>query len=165
MSIALYCLQSLCTLHSGSSRLPQRACPRFIPETEAHSSAMTSAETHVGIGDHFRRLGVALFSAQTAFAKHCCCTVVARNALWAMWARTTSSCSLRSGTFTRTSYLSRPTAGFPGRGWPRRAAASTMGPDGRLKVAVKGEEILDNPMLNKGTAFTDHEREELGLRG
>lgn len=40
-----------------------------------------------------------------------------------------------------------------------------MGPDGRLKVAVKGEEILDNPMLNKGTAFTDHEREELGLRG
>jgi malate dehydrogenase (oxaloacetate-decarboxylating) len=32
-------------------------------------------------------------------------------------------------------------------------------------TTLKGKEILSNPFLNKGTAFTKEEREELGLDG
>lgn len=34
-----------------------------------------------------------------------------------------------------------------------------------LPVAFSGSEIKHDPTLNKGTAFTDRERDELGLRG
>ena len=30
---------------------------------------------------------------------------------------------------------------------------------------MRGQEILNNPFLNKGTAFTEAEREEFGLTG
>jgi malate dehydrogenase (oxaloacetate-decarboxylating)(NADP+) len=33
------------------------------------------------------------------------------------------------------------------------------------KTPLRGREVLDNPNLNKGTAFTDAEREQLGLVG
>lgn len=33
------------------------------------------------------------------------------------------------------------------------------------KTPLRGMEVLDNPKLNKGTAFTDEEREQLGLVG
>ncbi|MEI7770462.1 MAG: NAD-dependent malic enzyme [Chloroflexales bacterium] len=41
------------------------------------------------------------------------------------------------------------------------------GPDGvvSLSVTVRGHQILDTPMLNKGSAFSDEERRELGLIG
>jgi len=35
----------------------------------------------------------------------------------------------------------------------------------KIKVPSKGREILRNPLLNKGTAFTEDERESLGLNG
>lgn len=34
-----------------------------------------------------------------------------------------------------------------------------------LKTALRGRDLLQNPTLNKGTAFTDSERDSLGLRG
>jgi malate dehydrogenase (oxaloacetate-decarboxylating)(NADP+) len=34
-----------------------------------------------------------------------------------------------------------------------------------MKTPLRGMEVLDNPKLNKGTAFTDEEREQLGLVG
>ena len=34
-----------------------------------------------------------------------------------------------------------------------------------MKTPLRGREVLDNPNLNKGTAFTDEEREQLGLVG
>jgi hypothetical protein len=34
-----------------------------------------------------------------------------------------------------------------------------------MKTSLRGMEVLDNPKLNKGTAFTDEEREQLGLVG
>jgi malate dehydrogenase (oxaloacetate-decarboxylating)(NADP+) len=34
-----------------------------------------------------------------------------------------------------------------------------------MKTPLRGTEVLDNPKLNKGTAFTDEEREQLGLVG
>jgi malate dehydrogenase (oxaloacetate-decarboxylating)(NADP+) len=34
-----------------------------------------------------------------------------------------------------------------------------------MKAPLRGREVLDNPNLNKGTAFTDKEREQLGLVG
>src|SRR6201981_1868238 len=33
------------------------------------------------------------------------------------------------------------------------------------KTPLRGMEVLDSPNLNKGTAFTDEEREQLGLVG
>ncbi|WP_329430249.1 NAD-dependent malic enzyme [Streptosporangium sp. NBC_01495] len=38
-------------------------------------------------------------------------------------------------------------------------------PDGSYATTGRGLEVLDNPLLNKGTAFTPAEREELGLHG
>ncbi len=37
--------------------------------------------------------------------------------------------------------------------------------DEPLQVIVRGTDILNEPLLNKGTAFTNEEREQLGLRG
>lgn len=37
--------------------------------------------------------------------------------------------------------------------------------DSRSKYFPRGEDLLHDPVLNKGTAFTDEEREEFGLRG
>lgn len=34
-----------------------------------------------------------------------------------------------------------------------------------LEVSVNGRELLDDPLLNKGSAFTREERRELGLLG
>jgi malate dehydrogenase (oxaloacetate-decarboxylating) len=34
-----------------------------------------------------------------------------------------------------------------------------------IKTSLRGSRLLDNPLLNKGTAFTVEERAELGLRG
>ncbi|WP_440119318.1 NAD-dependent malic enzyme [Paenibacillus sp. QZ-Y1] len=38
-------------------------------------------------------------------------------------------------------------------------------PNGQLKTALKGKEVLANPILNKGVAFTEEERRELNLNG
>lgn len=55
----------------------------------------------------------------------------------------------------------------PGR--RRRLARTRRGftenPDGSYTTSERGLEVLDNPLLNKGTAFTPAEREELGLDG
>ena len=37
--------------------------------------------------------------------------------------------------------------------------------DPRSRYFPRGEDLLHDPLLNKGTAFTDYEREALGLRG
>jgi len=37
--------------------------------------------------------------------------------------------------------------------------------DGSIHTALKGKDVLANPLLNKGVAFTAKEREELGLNG
>ena len=34
-----------------------------------------------------------------------------------------------------------------------------------IKLKIKGAEVLRNPLLNKGTAFTQDERDCLGLNG
>ena len=34
-----------------------------------------------------------------------------------------------------------------------------------ITTSLSGNELLDNPLLNKGTAFTQRERLELGLLG
>ena len=54
----------------------------------------------------------------------------------------------------------------PGNGpvsLPRPAGLSAMGD--RLKPLKKEKALLTDPLLNKGTAFTDAERDGLGLRG
>ncbi len=38
-------------------------------------------------------------------------------------------------------------------------------PENVIVTTIKGKEVLSNPFLNKGTAFTKEEREELGLEG
>ncbi len=38
-------------------------------------------------------------------------------------------------------------------------------PDNVIITTLKGKEVLSNPFINKGTAFTKEEREELGLDG
>lgn len=35
----------------------------------------------------------------------------------------------------------------------------------RLRVPIKGLELLNSPRYNKGTAFTEHERDVFGVRG
>src|SRR5712691_743337 len=40
-----------------------------------------------------------------------------------------------------------------------------MADDGAIEVDLTGSDLLANPLLNKGTAFTDRERDELGLHG
>ena len=40
-----------------------------------------------------------------------------------------------------------------------------MGKEEIVRLPVKGPDILNNPLLNKGTAFTKEEREALGLHG
>ncbi len=37
--------------------------------------------------------------------------------------------------------------------------------DGSLATPLKGKDVLANPLLNKGVAFTPNERKELGLEG
>lgn len=37
--------------------------------------------------------------------------------------------------------------------------------DGEIKTTLRGLEVLSTPFLNKGVAFTQEEREELGLEG
>ena len=38
-------------------------------------------------------------------------------------------------------------------------------PENVIVTTIKGKEVLSNPFLNKGTAFTKEEREDLGLEG
>ena len=40
-----------------------------------------------------------------------------------------------------------------------------MADDGAIEVDLTGSDLLANPLLNKGTAFTERERDELGLHG
>lgn len=37
--------------------------------------------------------------------------------------------------------------------------------DGEIKTTLRGLEVLSTPFLNKGVAFTQEERKELGLEG
>ncbi|MBE7121783.1 oxaloacetate-decarboxylating malate dehydrogenase [Bacillus cereus] len=41
----------------------------------------------------------------------------------------------------------------------------TVASNGSLETALRGVEVLATPLLNKGVAFTQEEREELGLKG
>ncbi|PES97304.1 NAD-dependent malic enzyme [Bacillus cereus] len=41
----------------------------------------------------------------------------------------------------------------------------TVASNGALETALRGVEVLSTPLLNKGVAFTQEEREELGLKG
>ncbi|SCM93691.1 Malate oxidoreductase (Oxaloacetate-decarboxylating) [Bacillus mycoides] len=41
----------------------------------------------------------------------------------------------------------------------------TVASNGSLETALRGVEVLSTPLLNKGVAFTQEEREELGLKG
>lgn len=41
----------------------------------------------------------------------------------------------------------------------------TVASNGALKTTLRGAEVLSTPLLNKGVAFTQEEREELGLKG
>lgn len=41
----------------------------------------------------------------------------------------------------------------------------TVGSNGSLETTLRGVEVLSTPLLNKGVAFTQEEREELGLKG
>ena len=41
----------------------------------------------------------------------------------------------------------------------------TVASNGSLETTLRGVEVLSTPLLNKGVAFTQEEREELGLKG
>lgn len=41
----------------------------------------------------------------------------------------------------------------------------TVASNGTLETTLRGAEVLSTPLLNKGVAFTQEEREELGLKG
>ncbi|AOM10463.1 MULTISPECIES: oxaloacetate-decarboxylating malate dehydrogenase [Bacillus] len=41
----------------------------------------------------------------------------------------------------------------------------TVASNGALETTLRGAEVLSTPLLNKGVAFTQNEREELGLKG
>jgi malate dehydrogenase (oxaloacetate-decarboxylating) len=41
----------------------------------------------------------------------------------------------------------------------------TVASNGALETTLRGAEVLSTPLLNKGVAFTQEEREELGLKG
>jgi malate dehydrogenase (oxaloacetate-decarboxylating) len=45
------------------------------------------------------------------------------------------------------------------------SASPAKSPAGIVEIAVNGRDLLDNPLLNKGSAFTEDERRELGLLG
>jgi malic enzyme len=48
---------------------------------------------------------------------------------------------------------------------PQPGRAALEAPTGRLFVRRRGPDLIAHPLLNKGTAFTDEEREQFGLRG
>ena len=47
----------------------------------------------------------------------------------------------------------------------RAGAGALEAPRGRLTVRCRGRELIGQPLLNKGTAFSDEERDAYGLRG
>jgi malate dehydrogenase (oxaloacetate-decarboxylating) len=47
----------------------------------------------------------------------------------------------------------------------RRSSTGLSAPRGCITVGPRGRNLIDQPLLNKGTAFTDEERDALGLRG
>jgi malic enzyme len=48
---------------------------------------------------------------------------------------------------------------------PQPGPAALQAPTGRLSVWRRGPDVIAHPLLNKGTAFTEEERETFGLRG
>ena len=48
---------------------------------------------------------------------------------------------------------------------PQPGRAALEAPTGRLYVSRRGPDLITHPLLNKGTAFTEQEREQFGLRG
>ncbi|MGH3387903.1 MAG: hypothetical protein ACRDOO_03410, partial [Actinomadura sp.] len=57
---------------------------------------------------------------------------------------------------------------MPGDGNERSAVNTRIfeeAPDGGYVTSARGMEVLREPLLNKGTAFTAEERDELGLHG
>jgi malic enzyme len=47
----------------------------------------------------------------------------------------------------------------------RRCRSSLIAPRGPLSTTKRGQDLISQPLLNKGTAFTDDERDRFGLRG
>ena len=47
----------------------------------------------------------------------------------------------------------------------RNAEPALVAPHDRIRVSRSGPELISQPLLNKGTAFPDHERDAFGLRG
>ena len=45
------------------------------------------------------------------------------------------------------------------------AAPAPEAPRGPIPVRRRGQELIGHPLLNKGTAFSDEERDRFGLRG
>ena len=41
----------------------------------------------------------------------------------------------------------------------------SLAPDGTLEVRLSGYDLINDPMLNKGTAFTEAERDQFELHG